>query len=277
MRVLLFSKEVRAWDLDELLGLAEQCPLEGYDLCVREGYYFNPDNAATELPKAAAAFRRNGLELGMVTGNIDLLNPADPTAEPLLDAMDRANVRLLKLGYFRFDPTKQDYWPAVDRAREALDGWQKLSMRHNVKICYHTHSGRYLGLNCGMLAHLLRGCDPACIGAYLDPGHMNIAGEEFAVGLAVMKRYLSMVALKDSLLERAEKNGHGSVKSKFVEAGKGMVDWTAVFYALARAGFDGPVSVHCEHEMPRDERFPAALAKEVAYFRAHRDRVAKAV
>ena len=275
MRIVLFSKEVRDRNIDELLRLADECELEGYDLCVRNGYAFNPDNAAVELPKAATAFRKHGLALAMVTGNLDLLTADQPAAEPLLAAMDRADARLLKLGYFRFNPHKQDYWTEVDRAHKAFEGWQKLSARYNVKICYHTHSGRYLGLNCGMLAHLLRGFDPQRLGAYLDPGHMNIAGEEFSVGLAVLKEYVGLVAVKDSLLQRVEKNGHGSVKAKFVAAGQGMVDWTSVFDELARVGFNGPVSVHCEHEMPRD-RLAEAIRKEVAYFKSHRDRVAAA-
>ena len=83
--------------------------------------------------------------------------------------MDAADVRLLKLGYFAFDPVRANYWEAVERTRAALAGWNELAGRYRVMVCYHTHSRGNLGLNAGMLAHLLRGFDPARIGAYLDP------------------------------------------------------------------------------------------------------------
>lgn len=275
MRIVLFSKIVKDHSIEELIRLAGDCGLDGFDLCVRAGYPVNPDNAAAELPRAAAALAKHGLSVPMVTGSLDLVAPDHPTAEPILAAMDRADVRLLKLGYFEFYAHKQDYWAQVDRVRRAFDGWQKLAARHNVRVCYHTHSGHYMGANCAMLAHLLRGFDPRYIGADLDPGHMVIDGEPFAAGLAMVKEYLSIVAVKDPLLYRADKNGHGCVKDKFVEAGRGMVDWTCVFDELARAGFDGPVTAHCEHEMPADG-LDQAVAKEVEFFRAQANRAASA-
>ena len=64
-----------------------------------------------------------GLQIGMVTGNFDLLTADHPLAEPLLAAMDSANVRLLKLGYFTFEPQTMDYWEQVDNVRRAFAAW----------------------------------------------------------------------------------------------------------------------------------------------------------
>lgn len=52
----------------------------------------------------------------MLTGDSKLLFP-DDTAKLILAAMDKADVRLIKLGYFMFDPLKQNYWQEVDRIR----------------------------------------------------------------------------------------------------------------------------------------------------------------
>ena len=41
--------------------------------------------------------------------------------------MDAADVRLLKLGYFAFDPVRENYWAAVERTRAALAGWSELA------------------------------------------------------------------------------------------------------------------------------------------------------
>lgn len=270
MQLILFSKMFKGKSIPELAELALSLGAEGYDLCVRPGYPVSPDNAATELVRAVGLLRERGLSIPMVTGNFDLLLADHPTAGPLLAAMEAAGVSLLKLGYFGFDPLKQDYWQEVERIRKALGGWEKLGARHRVKICYHTHSRRCMGLNAGMLAHLVRGFDPRHIGAYLDPGHLVVEGEEFAVAVAILRDHLSIIALKDVRLQRVEKNNHGAARAEWVEAGQGMGDWTAVFAELKRIGFAGPLSVHCEFHVAPEE-FMGAARREVAFFKQQRD------
>ena len=127
MAIVMFTKSVKDHTVPQLIDLAHELGLEGYDLCVRPEYPINPDNAATVLVGAVRALGGAGLAVPMVTGNFDLLLPDDETAEPILGAMDAANVRLLKLGYFKFDPLSQDYWSEVDRIRTAFDGWSRLA------------------------------------------------------------------------------------------------------------------------------------------------------
>jgi sugar phosphate isomerase/epimerase len=272
MQLIVFSKMLKDMSVGELVELAGEFGMEGYDLAVRPGYPVNPENVGTALVEAARLFGENGLSIPMITADTDLLHPGQAGVEDLLGAMARADVRRLKLGYFKFDPAIQDYWREVDRVRESLEGWEKLGRRYGIRICCHTHSNRCMGLNAGMLMHLIRGFDPGCIGAYLDTGHLRVEGEEFAVAAAMVKDYLSMVAVKDMLLERVEKSGHGAVKRTVVEAGRGMVDWSAVFAELARLGFDGPVSVHCEFDIEAGERLPA-IRREVTFFRNMREQV----
>lgn len=267
MKLIMFSKMLKDRDTAGLIAWAQEAGLDGYDLCVRPGYVVNPDNAATALPEVVGAFREAGLDIPMVTANFDLLGPDHPTAEPILQAMDTADVRLLKLGYFKFDPAKQDYWAEVDRIRHVFAAWERLVWKYRVKICYHTHSNRCMGLNAGMLAHLIEGFEPACIGAYLDAGHLLAEGEEYAVAVAILRRYLSIVAVKDFLITRGEKNGHGTKQRSVVPAGAGMADWSAFFEVLAQVGFDGPVSVHCEFKVPEGGDFEQMVKDEVAFFR----------
>ena len=183
MQLVMFTKSVKDKSVDELITLAHDMGLEGYDLCVRPEYPINPDNAGAELTKAVRTLNGDGLAVPMVTGNFDLLLPDHPTAEPILGAMDAADVRLIKLGYFDFDPLKQDYWQEVDRIRTAFEGWAKLGEKHNVKICYHTHCGPLMVRNAGMMAHLVQGFDPRHIGTYMDPSHLVVEGEAFEHGV----------------------------------------------------------------------------------------------
>ena len=181
--------------------------------------------------------------------------------------MDKADLRLLKLGHFWFRPTEgYVYIDELNRIRRVLAQWEVLSREYGVKVCYHCHSGGNMGMNCASLVHMLDDFDPECIGAYIDPAHMLIDGEEFELGLAMVRDWLSIVALKDVMLTREEKNGHGSRAVKWVEAGQGMVDWTDVFAHLSAADYDGPLTIHCEFSVPEQE-FSAAVEREVAYFK----------
>ena len=266
MKLIVFSKMFREHTVPQLADLAHAHRFDGYDLAVRPGYPVNPDNVSTALPAAARLMAGEGLSIPMVTGNFDLLTPEHPTAEPILAAMDKADVRLIKLGYFRYVPHETDYWQLAGDIRRALEGWQALGSKYGVKICYHTHSGDFMGLNGAALMHLLRGFDPRFIGAYIDAGHLVANGEDFPLGLAMVIDYLSIVAVKDVLILRGEGNGHGTELRRWVPAGEGMVDWTTVFAELRHVAFDGPVSIHCEFEVPEDG-FARAFAREVAFFR----------
>ncbi len=267
MKLIVFSKSFREKSLKGLVETARETGFEGYDLCVRNGYPVNTENVSVKLKEFAEEFRSEGLEIPMITGEGDLIHPGDERAGPILRAMDSSGVRLLKLGYFRIKPDGYDYWGEVDRARRSLEGWEKLGREHNVKICYHTHSNRCLGLNCAALMHILKDFDPAFTGAYLDPCHMAIEGEEFAVGLLMAKKYLSIVALKDVLIEREKFNGHGKKVRKVVPAGEGKVDWTGVFGELRKESFAGPLSVHVEFKAAPEE-FDGLFRKEIEFFRA---------
>jgi len=268
MELILFSKFLNDHDAEGLVERGHQIGIDGYDLCVRPDHPVNPENVGEALPEVVHKLNSGGLSVPMVTGNFDLLYPDDSTAEPILSAMDEADVRLVKLGYFKFDPHGEDYWEKVSEIRAALEGWQKLGEKYGVKICYHTHSGLNMGLNCAALMHLLRGFDPRYIGAYVDTGHMVADGEPFPFGLAMVCRYLAIVALKDYFVNLKGGNGDERVKREPRMAGEGMVDWPEVFGELERVGFDGPLSVHAEYEKPSREDYLASLKDEVAYFRA---------
>ena len=272
MKLIVFSKMLQEKSVAELIDLAQRHGYDGYDLAVRPGHPVNPDNAATALPQAQAQMEQAGLQIGMVTGNFDLLTADHPLAEPLLAAMDSANVRLLKLGYFRFEPQTMDYWEQVDNVRRAFAAWEKLASIYNVKICYHTHSHYCMGLNAAALMHLLRDFDPAYLGAYLDPGHFAVDGEPFDFGLAMAREHLSILSVKDVLIKRVEKNGHGAAKALWVAAGEGIVDWTAVFGELRRIEYDGFLSIHCEYDIDDDEDWFDTFVREVAFFRKMREK-----
>ena len=265
MQLIVFSKLLRDRSIAALIELAHSHGFGGYDLCVRPGYPVSPEDAALTLPTAVRQLAAAGLSVPLVTGPTSLTDPRQPEAENLLAALANADIPRLKLGYFGFDPSRP-YQEQVDSARRSLENWEILGRIYGVQLCYHTHSGNFLGLNAAALMHLLRDRDPAYIGAYLDPGHFAVNGEPFALGLSMAAGYVSLFSFKDVLVERVQADGHGRGEVHWVAAGEGVVDWTEVFGELKRTGFDGPVSIHCEFEVPADE-WMETFAREIGFFR----------
>jgi len=281
VQLIVFTKLLRDRSIPELIELAHSHGYDGYDLCVRPGHPVSPEDAALTLPAAVRLLTAAGLAVPLVTGPTSLTDPRQPEVENLLSALASAAVPRLKAGYFRFDPSRP-YWEQVDSARRSLENWEILGRIYGVQICYHTHSGNYLGLNAAALMHLLRDRDPAHIGAYLDPGHFAVNGEPFALGLSMAAGYVSLFSFKDVRVERVQVNGpstlrqaqdgagsgrrHGTGRVCWVAAGEGVVNWTDVFAEVKRTGFDGPVSIHCEFEVPADQ-WMATFAREIAFFK----------
>lgn len=259
MQIIHFSKIFPDADALELIRIARITGAEGYDLTVRPGYAVGPDNVE-ELAALVKTLRAENLAVPMITAPGDFLSPQDERALRYLKAMAAAQVPLIKLGYFTFDP-QRDYWEAVDEIRRELEGWEKLAKEYGVTVCYHTHSGACMGQNASSLAHLIHGFNPQYIGGYLDPGHLQVCGEPFPFAAAVIADQLKIVALKDFL----------TPSRRLVPGGEGHVNWDEVFAVLAERSFDGPLTVHTEFELPEGEARLPAVAKEIAYFKNLRD------
>jgi sugar phosphate isomerase/epimerase len=262
--IIIFTKFFRQ-PPEDLAHLGQTIAVDGFDLCVRPGYLVNPENIQETLLPAVKTLAAAGLKVPMLTGSLDLTDPASPAAIPILQSMDQAGVRLLKLGYFPFDPRTQDYWQEIDKARYSLAGWEKLAKSYQVKVCYHTHSRGFLGVNCAALMHLIDGFDPQFIGAFIDPVHLVIEGEEFPLGAAMTQPYLSIASIKDVILRRVELDGHSSVELEVVPCGTGMVDFDSVFSTLRRINFQGPLTVHCEFEQATPAELSSLAQHEVIF------------
>src|SRR5687768_7203556 len=100
MKFVYFTKTLRELDVAGLIGFCKDAGLDGVDLTVRPGYPVNPDNAATELPRAARAFGAAGLVIGLVTAPTNLIDPDGKATQALFEACGKAGVPAVKIGYF---------------------------------------------------------------------------------------------------------------------------------------------------------------------------------
>ena len=257
MQIVLNSKFFSGLSVPELGDKALELEYDGIDVCVRPGHPVHAGNAAAELPKAVAAWAGKGISCPLATAATDFVDPGAPGAESLYAACSEAGVPRLKIGFWRFSPGS-DYWQAVDAARRNLEGFARLSEKHGVQTCYQVHSGACIGSNCAGLMHLIRGFDPRLVGAYPDLGHLALDGEDWGMGLAMVRDHLSVVGVKDAMYRR-EPERRPPWNPCFVKVGEGCVDWNRCLGILSGFGFEGPLTVHTEY------RFDEAIIRQVGW------------
>ena len=82
MQFIMFTKHLEGMDIPGILDALRAVGVEGADLCVRPAYPVTPENAPTELPRAAKAFADAGLSITLIATPARFSDPADPTVEP---------------------------------------------------------------------------------------------------------------------------------------------------------------------------------------------------
>jgi sugar phosphate isomerase/epimerase len=265
MQFVMFSKLLKDLSVSQLADTMLDLGFNGFDLCVREGYPVSPENVATALPAAAKEWKARGLTVELVTTEGAFTDPTKPDVEPLMAACSEIGCRRIKLGYWvwRGEP----YWERVDTIRRALDGFQKLCAKHQLRVMCHTHSGPYYGSNCGGAMLLVKDCDPRYVGIYIDPGHLAIAGENLPMAFSMVKDRLSMVAVKSPVWFRTTTDGAVKWQWKLVPLREGMVDWKQAMTLVKEHGYDGPISLHSEYEDLSRADLLARTRDDLAYLK----------
>lgn len=226
----------------EVAKMLRQLKVAGPDLTVRGGGVVPPEQVTDELPKAAAAFREQGLSIPMLSTGI--LSAKDPVARATLTAMGKLGIRYYKLGYYRYGDLKQ--WESqLETTRRELAELALLGEAAGVEAGFHNHAGPTVGGAMWDLGNMLLTLNPKWIGSYFDPAHATIEGGEHAwkLGFHRLAGRFKMIAIKDFIWEKVD----GNWKPRWCPLGEGMVRWSEFFAMLAAVPFEGPISLHVEY------------------------------
>ncbi len=243
----LFSKPLPEMDWQRLAQSARRVGFDGLDLTVRAEGHVLPDKAAEDLPRAVAAIRAEGLEVPMIT--TALVSAEDPTARPILSTASKLGIPYFKAGYYLYKLL--DVRHELAEAGEQFRGLAALAGEYRIQLGYHNHE-EYIGAPVWDMASVIGPLDPKWVGFYFDPRHATAEGGVGAWKIAtnlVLPR-LKMIAVKDFYWEKTAQ-GWRDVNCPL---GQGMVDWKYFFKAVAQAGFQGPMSLHIEYEVPGKTR-----------------------
>lgn len=238
-----FSKHLPDLGWSDLGKAVKDAGFDGVDLTVRAQGHVLPERAAQDLPRALEAIKAHGVSVPMVT--TDLTSPTHPNARPLLQAAARGGVRYFKPGYWRYSGGP-DVRAQLAATGEAVSGLAALAREFGIELGFHNHAA-YVGAAIWDVAPIIDRLDAKWAGYYFDPRHAVAEGGGGAYKAAthlVLPR-LKMIALKDFFWAKTDK---GWVIEN-CPMGRGMVDWKWMGSAL-KGGFNGPVSLHLEYEIP---------------------------
>jgi sugar phosphate isomerase/epimerase len=254
-------------DWRRLARSAKRLGFDGLDLTVRPGGHVLPERAADELPEAVATIRGEGLDVPMIT--TALTSADDPLARRLLSTAGRLGIPFFKAGYYLYEST--DVRQELARAGREFRRLAGLAAECGIQVGYHNHS-EYVGAAVWDAASFIEPLDPRWAGYYFDPRHAVAEGGAGAwkTALHLVTSRLKMVAVKDFFWLKTA----AGWQDTNCPLGEGMVDWKSVFEALAGAGFQGPISLHLEYEVPgatpaaREENVLAATGRDLAFLKA---------
>ncbi|MBN1348433.1 sugar phosphate isomerase/epimerase [candidate division KSB1 bacterium] len=249
VKLCIFSKHLQWLNYEGMAETAAEIGFDGIDLTVRPGGHVAPESVIEDLPKAAEAIRRAGLELPMITTNIT--DPLDSETEVILRAASQVGVRFYRPGYFKYADST-DIPDTLAEIKPKLRDLAAMNQRYQLHASYQNHAGgNYMGAPLWDLWYLIRELDPRWIGSQFDIRHAVVeGGTSWRIDLRLLLPFVRTVVAKDFRWEKHD----GQWKTMNCPIGEGMVDFKQFFAMLKSAQFTGPISVHFEYDLGGAER-----------------------
>jgi sugar phosphate isomerase/epimerase len=267
LKISIFSKHLHHVQGAELAKTAAELGFDGVDITVRKGGHVLPEQVKETLPPLVKTLRAQGLEVPMITTEIG--DAETPHAEDVLRTASELGIRNYRFGTFRYAPDKP--LPAqLEAFKPRLEKLAKLNAKYQTTAMYHTHSGVGLvGAPIWDLHLLMKDIDPKLVGINYDVGHAHIEGGlgGWIASWRVAGAHVRGIALKDYVWAKDER---GRWRENWIPIGEGMVHWDEFLKMVAASDFAGPVQVHMEYPLPKDNAgIYAAYKKDLAALRGY--------
>jgi sugar phosphate isomerase/epimerase len=245
----VFTKPWSGLPGDELGRLVAGLGFTGAEVPVRDTAYVTPATVEAELPKFTEQLRAEGIEP---------ISIASELSERVFAACAAAGVPLIRI---MAELGPDGYAASVRRTRVLLEGAAVLASQYGVQVGVQPHHGRFVASTLGVLL-LLDGLPVEHFKLVWDAAHDALAGDDPAVTLELGAERLGIVNLKN--VKYVESND--GWKPYFVQGTEGLSSWPAVFAALERLGWTGPVCLtgqYSDPAVPVEERLRTDLRAAV--------------
>lgn len=249
--ICVFTKPFNSLSFDELAERIAEMGFDGIEAPIRPGGHIEPEAAPDELPKLVEALKKRGLEITVLTSNVN--DPNDPVNERVLRTAASLGVRRYRMRYFKYD-IKQPILQQLDSWRPQIRELAALNAELGITAVYQNHAGRnYCGAALWDLQRLLDRIPASQVGVAFDIRHATVEGTmSWPVTFHMLRPHIDTVYVKDFRW-----NG---VKPVNVPLGEGNIS-PEFFKLLTASNFTGPISLHEEY---LDHRKPELVPEHLA-------------
>ena len=249
--ICVFTKPFNSLTFDELADRIAELGFDGIEAPIRPGGHIEPEAVPDELPKLVEALKKRGLEITVMTSDVN--DPNDPVNERVLRTAASLGVRRYRMRYFKYD-MKKPILQQLANWRPQVRELAALNAELGITAVYQNHAGRnYCGAPLWDLQRLLDGVSVEHIGVAFDIRHATVEGTmSWPVSFQMLRPHVDTVYVKDFRW-----NG---VKPENVPLGEGNIS-AEFFKLLAASDFKGPISLHEEY---LDHRKPELVPEHLS-------------
>lgn len=242
-KVAMFSKCLQWLDYDGLSSFVADCGFDGVDLTVRPGGHVEPASVANDLPRAAEALKKKGLELLLIT--TDIQHADDANAQAILKTAAALGVKGYRMGWYTYDAGKT-VEENLSSFESSMRGLAKLNEQFQIKGGYQNHTGDGFGAAVWDVGRVLHDISSPWLGMQYDVRHATAEGKNSWVrGFEYVKPFINSMDIKDFYWGKENEKW----KDINVPLGEGMVDFDKYFKLIGDIPDDVPLSLHAEYEL----------------------------
>lgn len=252
----VFTKMLEKVPADELAEKVAAIGVTGIEAPIRAGGHIEPKDVAEKLPPFAEAFKKRGLEIVILSSDVDQVNDEH---EKVLRTAASLGIKRYRLKHYNYD-LKKPIAPQLADIRAKLIDIAAMNKELGVQGQYQNHRGNnYVGGPIWDMVSALDGIDPAQLGLAFDFAHATVeGGNAWELNLHRAAPHIVAVYFKDYRLDGRQWNacplGEGSVNPKSAELVRQLLPATT------------PISVHIEYISGKDQaaRMLEAMKNDVA-------------
>src|ERR1041384_554731 len=137
-KICAFEKPLQGLSYDELADFLAELGFNGVEATVRAGGHVLPERAEDDLPRMIRALNKRGLEMTVLTSDINSVN--SPYADRILRIAAKLGVKRYRMLWYRYD-LKKSVAAQLEEIRPKLKDLAEMNRKLGVTALYQNHSG----------------------------------------------------------------------------------------------------------------------------------------
>lgn len=256
----VFNKPLQHLGYDEQADLVAELGFDGIEGTVRKGGHVEPEKVEEDLPRQIEALRARGLEMTVMTTDVDSVESA--LHRKVLETAAALGVKRFRMGALKYSYDRPIV-EQVEEIRTTFEDFVAFCAPLGLQPLYQNHAGPgRFGAAIWDLHSILEDTDPSKVGIAFDIRHATVeGGQSWPTEFHLVRPHFGVVYCKDFVWEPSEG------RPKNVPLGTGRVDYPKFVSMLKKSDYRGPISLHMEYKNHRD---PELLEESIAAIREDR-------